>query len=183
MNELEYLKKYLHKEDNLEEAIKRLENGEPVQYIVGDVDFYGNIIKVNKNVLIPRRETEELVEIHGFMWMKFTCYSRTSTARPSLTPYSVVLENMEAYQQALPRMLRRFWKVLQPEICYRTVALFRYWHRLHLTGNSYEYCLIYLKHRLIILHRVRKDRGFYIQGRMWCHFTASFQRTTMSISA
>ena len=62
MNELEYLKKYLHEEDNLEEAIKRLENGEPVQYIVGDVDFYGNIIKVIKNVLIPRRETEELVE-------------------------------------------------------------------------------------------------------------------------
>lgn len=62
MNELEYLKKYLHPEDNLEEAIKRLENGEPVQYIVGDVDFYGNILKVNKNVLIPRRETEELVE-------------------------------------------------------------------------------------------------------------------------
>ena len=62
MNELEYLKKYIHPEDNLEEAIKRLEAGEPVQYIVGDVDFYGNIIKVNKNVLIPRRETEELVE-------------------------------------------------------------------------------------------------------------------------
>ena len=62
MNELEYLKKYIHPEDNLEEAIERLKNGEPVQYIVGDVDFYGNIIKVNKNVLIPRRETEELVE-------------------------------------------------------------------------------------------------------------------------
>ena len=62
MNELEYLKKYIHPEDDLEEAIKRLENGEPVQYIVGDVNFYGNIIKVNKNVLIPRRETEELVE-------------------------------------------------------------------------------------------------------------------------
>jgi len=62
MTELEYLKKYLPKDQNLDEAIKRLENGEPVQYIVGDVDFYGNIIKVNKNVLIPRPETEELVE-------------------------------------------------------------------------------------------------------------------------
>lgn len=60
--EIEYLKKYLHDKDNLDEAIKRLEQGEPVQYIVGDVNFYGNIIKVDKRVLIPRRETEELVE-------------------------------------------------------------------------------------------------------------------------
>lgn len=62
MNEQEYLKKYLHPEDDYNLALKRLEAGEPVQYIVGDVDFYGNIIEVNKSVLIPRRETEELVE-------------------------------------------------------------------------------------------------------------------------
>ena len=62
MTELEYLKKYLHPEDDLETAIKRLNNGEPVQYIIGDVEFYGNIIDVNPNVLIPRPETEELVE-------------------------------------------------------------------------------------------------------------------------
>lgn len=62
MNEVEYLKKYLHDKSKLDEALNRLANGEPVQYIVGDTDFYGNIIKVNKNVLIPRRETEELVE-------------------------------------------------------------------------------------------------------------------------
>lgn len=57
--ELAYLKKYY--KGNLDDAIKRLQNGEPVQYIVGDVDFCGNIIKVNSNVLIPRFETEELV--------------------------------------------------------------------------------------------------------------------------
>ena len=59
---IEYLKKYLHPEDSLDNALKRLKAGEPVQYIVGDTNFYGNIIKVNKNVLIPRPETEELVE-------------------------------------------------------------------------------------------------------------------------
>ncbi len=58
---IEYLKKYYNK-DNIKDAIKRLNAGEPVQYIVGNVDFYGYELDVNKNVLIPRRETEELVE-------------------------------------------------------------------------------------------------------------------------
>ncbi len=62
MTELEYLKKYIHPDANLKDAIIRLNNGEPVQYIIGDTEFFGNIIKVNKNVLIPRPETEELVE-------------------------------------------------------------------------------------------------------------------------
>lgn len=61
MTDLEYLKKYY--KGNIEDAIVRLNNGEPVQYIVGDVDFYGNIIKVDKRVLIPRFETEGLCEI------------------------------------------------------------------------------------------------------------------------
>ena len=58
---INYLKKYLPKEE-LEDGLKRLDNNEPVQYIVGNVDFFGNIIKVDKRVLIPRFETEELVE-------------------------------------------------------------------------------------------------------------------------
>ena len=61
MNDIEYLKKYY--KGNIEDALKRYEDGQPVQYIVGDVDFYGNIIKVDKRVLIPRFETEGLVEI------------------------------------------------------------------------------------------------------------------------
>ena len=61
MTELEYLKKYLPK-DQLEEGIRKYNLGIPVQYIVGNVDFYGNIIEVNENVLIPRFETEELVD-------------------------------------------------------------------------------------------------------------------------
>ena len=61
MNDIEYLKKYY--KGNITDALKRLENGEPVQYIVGDVDFYGNTIKVDKRALIPRFETEGLVEI------------------------------------------------------------------------------------------------------------------------
>lgn len=56
---IEYLKKYYN--GNLEDAIKRLDNNEAVQYIVGNVNFYGYELDVNKNVLIPRRETEELV--------------------------------------------------------------------------------------------------------------------------
>ena len=59
MTDLEYIKKYY--KGNIEEAIKQLNKGISVQYIVGNVDFYGYEFKVNKNVLIPRFETEELV--------------------------------------------------------------------------------------------------------------------------
>ena len=60
--EIEYLKKYL-KDKDMETAIKELESGIPVQYIVGNVDFYGNTFKVNKNTLIPRFETELLMKL------------------------------------------------------------------------------------------------------------------------
>lgn len=61
MTDQEYLQKYLKKE-NVEEELLRLKKGEAIQYIVGSMDFYGLPFLVNKNVLIPRWETEELVE-------------------------------------------------------------------------------------------------------------------------
>ena len=45
----------------LEEAVKRLLSGEPVQYVTGMTRFCDLILKVSPAVLIPRPETEELV--------------------------------------------------------------------------------------------------------------------------
>ena len=57
----EYLRKYLDS-TKLEDGLNRLKTGEPVQYIVGNVNFYGLEIDIDKRVLIPRFDTEELVE-------------------------------------------------------------------------------------------------------------------------
>lgn len=50
-------------ESSLDSDIRRLLTNEPIQYIVGSVDFFGCRIDVGQGVLIPRLETEYLVDI------------------------------------------------------------------------------------------------------------------------
>src|SRR5690606_5019796 len=55
LSESELLEVYL--------PLKRIRSGEPLQYILGRTNFHGLEIEVRPGVLIPRPETEELIEL------------------------------------------------------------------------------------------------------------------------
>lgn len=48
---------------NFKAAILRINAGEPVQYVLGEAHFFGRDFMVDERVLIPRLETEELIEL------------------------------------------------------------------------------------------------------------------------
>ena len=66
--DLAWVLAYWHDEAGIEcslayhSAIERRRNGEPVQYIAGETEFYGLPFRVTRDVLIPRPETEHSVE-------------------------------------------------------------------------------------------------------------------------
>ena len=74
MNRFTHLKKphhlHLHQDDmasasqvsHIKDIIKQLKSGKPIQQILGETEFYDLTIKIKPSVLIPRQETEELVD-------------------------------------------------------------------------------------------------------------------------
>lgn len=51
------------------DVVRRRAQGEPVAYIIGEKGFFTSVFKVGEGVLIPRPESEHLVE-EGLVWMK-----------------------------------------------------------------------------------------------------------------
>jgi len=89
--------------ERISEILNRLRHGEPIQYILGHTEFFGLNFHTGKGILIPRNETEELVEwvlsdsenqLHGCRILDIGCGSgaiAVSLARnlPEATLYAV----------------------------------------------------------------------------------------------
>ena len=62
------LDNFVNQSFDFQDIIIRLKAQEPVQYIIGETEFYGRKFKVTPDTLIPRPETEELVQLVVSSW-------------------------------------------------------------------------------------------------------------------
>ena len=60
----------------LDQALSQIRNGTPLPYVIGEWEFFQNIFKINSNVLIPRPETEKLVQL-ALTWLDEHPHQRT----------------------------------------------------------------------------------------------------------
>lgn len=60
----------------LENLFSRLMEGSPLAYLIGHWSFYGFDFQINESVLIPRPETELLVE-HAILWLRKNHHAKT----------------------------------------------------------------------------------------------------------
>lgn len=63
----------------LDTAVNELKKYRPIQYILGETEFYGLRFKVTPDVLIPRPETEELAD-----WVIRTCRAEAADGQPRI---------------------------------------------------------------------------------------------------
>ena len=82
----------------LEQAVGRLLKGEPVQYVTGVAEFCDMKLKVNPSVLIPRPETEELVQM--ICATSLLCHSNVG-----------LREGMESIGDGTKRQPMRIWDI------------------------------------------------------------------------
>ena len=94
----------------LEEAVKRLLSGEPVQYVTGMARFCDLLLKVSPSVLIPRPETEELVQ--KICTTSLPCHScEVSAAMSFQRGYARERESMAAVSMEGVTRKFRIWDI------------------------------------------------------------------------
>ena len=99
-----------HQHYQLSEAVNRLLSGEPVQYVTGMARFCDLLIKVSPSVLIPRPETEELVQ--KICTASLPCHSSVESAAMSFQRgYVREKESMAAVSLGGSTKPNRIWDI------------------------------------------------------------------------
>lgn len=125
--------------------VKRLQNNEPLQYILGDTIFYDLTIKCDKRALIPRPETEELVDwivtdhVHSSIeniWDVCTGTGCIAFALKSKFPTTTIF-GMDWSKDAL-ELAEENKKQLQLEVEFLQLDALSNWEKLTFQPNSVD---------------------------------------------